>query len=109
MRKPSQIIGGSAVLGLIVSVFFAVYQLVSDSASAAPSDSMNVLLFVLCPASLLSIPFAVNYFDAVEVGSTGFYIVWSVIGLANAGIYAMFGTWFAYSRKPDENGKNDSH
>jgi Na+-driven multidrug efflux pump len=107
VRKPSQIIARFAILGMIVAVFFAAYQVTGDSASPAPIDRVSVLLFVLCPASLLSIPFAMKYFEAVEVGSAGFYIMWSVIALVNSGIYAMFGTWFAYSRNPNDDRKSD--
>lgn len=38
---------------------------------------------ILCPPSLLSIPLI-----DVEVGTNGFYIVWIVIGMLNAALYA---------------------
>ena len=42
-----------------------------------------LLFIVLCPPSLLS----VSVIDA-EVGSNGFYFLWTVIALMNAGLYA---------------------
>jgi hypothetical protein len=53
-----------------------------------------VLFFVVCPPSLLSIPII----DA-EIGTSGFYFVWSIIGLLNAALYAAIAAMIASRRK----------
>jgi len=75
----------SAVLGFAVTAAFVSYQLVTaDSQSPISRNSTLMVVFVvLCPPSLLSLPFV----DA-EVGTNGFYFLWTVIGVLNAAIYA---------------------
>jgi hypothetical protein len=99
LQKPSRLIRGFAILGLIVTLFFALCQFADGPSTVAQSNTLEVLTFLLCPASLLAMPFAVNYFGAVETGTFGFYVMWSIIGMINGGIYTLFGTWFAYSRQ----------
>jgi hypothetical protein len=74
----------SAMLGFAITAAFVSYQLVTDPESPISRNSAVMRLFViLCPPSLLSLPFL----DA-EAGSSGFYLVWAVIGLLNAALYA---------------------
>ena len=74
----------SAVLGFAVTAAFVSYQLVTDPQSSVNRNSELMLLFViLCPPSLLSIPII----DA-EVGTSGFYFLWIIIGVLNGALYA---------------------
>lgn len=74
----------SAVLGFAVTATFVSYQLVTDSQAPISRTPAIMLAFViLCPPSLLSLPFL----DA-EVGANGFYFLWTLIGLLNALLYA---------------------
>lgn len=91
---------GFGSLGLAITLFFVVYQLLTDPTAAPPhrlNDSLIVLLFILCPPSLLSIPII----DA-EVGTSGFYFLWSVIGLLNAALYAAIGAMIIGRRKKSD-------
>jgi len=84
-------------LGLAVTSFFVAYQVVTDSYPSPPApltDYLVVLFFVVCPPSLLSIPII----DA-EIGTSGFYFVWSIIGLLNAALYAAIAAMIASRRK----------
>ena len=71
------------MLGFSITALFVVYQLVTSSAGDAPRDSAMMIFFVvLCPPSLLLAP----TLDP-EIGSRGFYFLWIVIGILNAGLY----------------------
>jgi len=73
-----------AMLGLAVTALFVVYQVIADLQSPrSPSPAVMLTFVVLCPPSLLSLPFS----DA-EAGSNGFYFLWALIGILNAGLYA---------------------
>lgn len=84
MSTRSDVSFRSATLGFAITAAFVSYQLITDSQSAIGRNSSFMVLFVvLCPPSLLSLPFI-----DTEVGSSGFYILWGVIGLLNAALYA---------------------
>ena len=72
------------MFGVAITAVFVSYQLLTDSPSPIQRDSaFMILLVVLCPPSLLSIAFE------PEIGSNAFYMLWTVIALMNAGLYAM--------------------
>jgi len=72
------------MLGLAVTAGFVAYQLIVDLQSPrSPSPAVMIAFVILCPPSLLSIPFL----DA-EVGTSGFYFLWTFIGILNAALYA---------------------
>jgi hypothetical protein len=74
----------SAVLGFAITAAFVSYQLVTDPQSLIGRNPLYMVVFViLCPPSLLSLPFL-----DVEAGSNGFYILWAIIGLLNGALYA---------------------
>jgi len=74
----------SAVLGLTITAAFVAYQLVTDPQSPISRNSGVMMVFlVLCPPSLLSLPF-----NDAEFGSNGFYVLWAVIGVLNGALYA---------------------
>jgi hypothetical protein len=73
----------SAVLGFSITAAFVSYQLLTDSQSMlARSSSIMVGFLVLCPPSILSIT------RQAEIGTDSYYILWIVIGLLNAALYA---------------------
>lgn len=73
----------SAVLGFSITAAFVSYQLLTDSQSMlARSSSIMVGFLVLCPPSILSIA------RQTEIGTDSYYILWVVIGLLNAALYA---------------------
>ena len=74
----------SAAFGFTITAAFVSYQLLSDPQFLIGRNSGLMLAFViLCPPSLLSIPLI-----DVEVGTNSFYILWIVIGMLNAALYA---------------------
>lgn len=73
-----------AILGLSVTALFVAYQMLVDLQSPrSPSPAVMLAFVVLCPASLLSVPFS-----NAEVGTNGFYYLWTFIALLNAALYA---------------------
>jgi len=87
---------GFGLLGLIATSFVVVYQIVTNGTASLPLPLL-VLFIALCPASVLSIPFI----DA-EVGTSGFYFIWTFIGLVNAVLYAAVGTVIVRRRKKSD-------
>jgi|SRR5215469_4417199 len=76
----------SAVLGFSITAAFVSYQLLTDSQSVVTrSSSIMVAFLVLCPPSILSI------MRQTEFGTDNYYILWIVIGLLNATLYASLG------------------
>jgi len=72
-----------ATFGVSITAFFLTYQLLTDAPSALSRNSGLMIFFViLCPPSLLSIAFD------PEVGTNGFYALWAVVAIMNAGLYA---------------------
>lgn len=69
--------------GFAIAAAFACYQLLTDSQSPISRNSLLMLVFiVLCPPSLISVAFD------PEIGTKGFYAIWTMICLMNAGLYA---------------------
>jgi hypothetical protein len=84
----------SAVLGFAVTAAFVSYQLITDTQSPVSRNPALMLMFVvLCPPSLLSLPFD------VEVGTNSFYYLWACIGLLNATLYAGVRAFITYRLK----------
>jgi hypothetical protein len=74
----------AGMLGLAITAAFVSYQLVTDPQSPISRTPGLMLAFViLCPPSLLSLPFI-----DTEAGSDGFFLLWAIIGLLNAALYA---------------------
>ena len=73
----------SAVMGFSITAAFVSYQILTDPQSALARSSTIMLAFlVLCPPSILSIT------RQTEFGTDSYYILWIVIGLLNAALYA---------------------
>jgi len=73
-----------AVFGFAITATFVSYQLLTDMQSSVSRSTALMLSFlVLCPPSILSITVR-----EPEVGSNGFYILWTSIAVLNAVLYA---------------------
>jgi hypothetical protein len=74
-------------------------------------DSRLVAISVIvCPASLLAIPFSVWLFEAAEVGTAGFYVLLTAIAVANAIVYSFIGAiCVGLRKKPDKPATYGSH
>lgn len=73
----------AARFGFAVAAGFACYQLLTNVPSPIPRNSILMLVFVaLCPPSVLSLEFD------TELGTKSFYVLWVVIALMNAALYA---------------------
>lgn len=87
MRTPSRSAFSFAMFGFAITAIFVSYQLLTDLQSSIPRNStLMIVLVILCPPSVLSM--ATN----AEVGTNGFYLLWTVIGLLNASLYAVIRT-----------------
>jgi hypothetical protein len=78
-----------AGVGLLVAAVMGAFLVLTESYPNPPhvlSTPLLVVFLVLCPPSLLSALFI----DA-EMGSSGFYFVWCLVALLNAGLYAWVG------------------
>jgi len=83
MHANSNRIFRSGAFGLVIAGLFLRYQMITGLQSPVSRNPALMLMFiVLCPPSLLSIAF-----DA-EVGTNDFYVLWAIIGLLNAGLWA---------------------
>jgi hypothetical protein len=81
MDKQWRLITGCALCGLLVTaVIVACIKL------AAVDLNLVVTFVILCPPSLLSM-----YFSQITRDNVGFYAIWLLIGVANAGLYAVVG------------------
>jgi hypothetical protein len=71
------------MFGFAITAVFVSYQLLTDSQSPiSRNSSLMIVLVILCPPSLLSV--AVD----PEVGTNDYYLLWTLIALLNAGLYA---------------------
>lgn len=71
------------MFGFAITAVFVSYQLLTDMESPiSRNSSLMIVLVILCPPSLLSVA------TDPEVGSNGYYVLWTVIALMNAGLYA---------------------
>lgn len=83
MTTPGRSALGSAMFGFAITAIFLSYQLLTDSPSLISRNSaLMIVLVILCPPSLLSIA------TDTEVGTNGYYLLWTAIALINAGFYA---------------------
>jgi hypothetical protein len=86
--KPSQVLVGFALTGLIITAAICAYFSVCDyTKPISRSDAIiGIFFMVLCPPSLL----AVLYTDC-EIGTEAGVVAFSIIGLLNSGLYAVIG------------------
>jgi hypothetical protein len=87
---------GFAALGLGITAVFVAYQVLTDSSPPPPPNIPLILVFmILCPPSFLTIPLI-----DVEIGSEGFYPVWTIVSLMNAALYAGMRAAYVLRKKP---------
>ncbi|MGA7852794.1 MAG: hypothetical protein WCA15_05665 [Candidatus Acidiferrales bacterium] len=82
MEKSRKSILGWGLVGLGVTAVFVVYQLIMDTYPPRGPMAVDIVFMLLCPPSVLSVP----VIDA-EIGTSGFYFLFSIIGLINAALY----------------------
>jgi hypothetical protein len=82
-------IGGCAAVGLLVAAFFFIFV----GIMGVVDGTLFTAMLVLCPPSLLSIPFSEAMRD-----KSGFYAVCLLIGFLNSGLYALIGAAIAGQR-----------
>lgn len=83
MRMPGRSAFSFAMFGFAITAVFVSYQLLTDMQSTIPRNSiLMIVLVMLCPPSLIS------FLTDSEVGTNGFYLLWTVIALLNASLYA---------------------
>jgi len=95
-RRFWQIVASFALLGLLAAAGVYAYNALHDPTKPLNStdDAINVASFVFCPPTLL----LVACIDCEATGWDGF-ATFSIIGLLNAGLYAIIGIVVAASRK----------
>jgi hypothetical protein len=86
MSKQWKLIWGCAALGLVMAAFFIIFVGILGAEDGDLYDAM----LVLCPPSLLTIPFS-----EVMKNKGGLYVVCLLIALLNSGLYAVIGAAIA--------------
>jgi hypothetical protein len=96
MAKPWKTIGGFALLGLVIAGACYAYGALADYTKPMtwPEAGLILVAIILCPPQLLFAP----CFDCEVIGWGGF-IMYSTIGVLNAGLYAAIGAVIASRRK----------
>jgi hypothetical protein len=82
-----------AVAGLAVAALFVAYQVLTDS--SPPNLPVFTIFMLLCPGSLVLLPFMC--IDC-ETGTVGFYFLWILAGVANSVLYLAMGAIVGYLR-----------
>ena len=90
MDKEWRLITSLAVFGLVVAALILLYLNLVGEFDA----TLYTAFAILCPPSLLCIPFSEAMKDK---GS--FYVIWSLIGITNSGLYAVIGAAVVGLRK----------
>ena len=80
MNKQWKLISGCAPLGLLITGFLFVFVGVLGTVDG----TLYTAMVILCPASMLSIPFSEAMKD-----KNGFYVICLSTGLLNSGLYAV--------------------
>ena len=86
MSKQWKLIAACAALGLLIAAFFVILVGILGS----DDGTVYTAILVLCPPSLLAIPFS----EAMREKS-GFYVICLLIGFLNCGLYALIGAAIA--------------
>lgn len=95
MSKDRRTIFQFAFVGFAVAVVWLVYQVLTHpSPWSALSNFLSVMFMILCPPVLLTIPLI-----DVKTGTIETYLIWTVVALLNAGLYAVIGSAYFRMRK----------
>jgi hypothetical protein len=89
MKKQRQLVWALAAFGLVITAVSWAYNAFGDYSRPMniKKFSLTSVLVILCPPSLLSVPFWETEPDTVPG-----VVIWSIIGLINSGLYAAIGT-----------------
>jgi hypothetical protein len=93
VERSWRVITGFAVFGLFVAVLIFLYLNRSREFDA----NLYTAFAILCPPSLLCLPFS----EAMKDNGI-FYAVWSLIGITNSGLYAVIGALVVGLRKSNQ-------
>jgi hypothetical protein len=72
---------------------------VGSASSLTSYMSTIAVTFLLCPAALLCAPLFAWAFEAAEAGTLLFYLLWALVAVINAVLYALIGAAFVGLRK----------
>ena len=98
MNKDRRMVFRFAAVGLGIAVVWVVYQMLTDpSPWSLLNNLLSAIFMILCPPVPLTIPL----FD-VEIGTGGFHVVWMVVALLNAALYAVIGSAYVGMPKKRE-------
>jgi len=88
-----------AVIGFGIAVVFVTFRMLIGPLSpwSPLSDILSAILVILCPPVLLTFPLL-----DVKIGNAGFYLLWMVVALLNAALYAVIGSGYVGLRKGRE-------
>ena len=103
LSRDWQIIIRFALVGFALGLVSAGGDLVADTAAPAGADlRFTAVIFLLCPGALVAMPFSPMLFEAAEVGTSGFYLLWLMIAVINAVLYLLAGAaYVGLRKKPD--------
>jgi hypothetical protein len=95
MSKDRRMVLRFAAVGFGIAVlFFGFQMLIEPSPWSRLNNILSAIFMILCPPVLL-------LFN-VEVGIGGFYVLWMVVALSNAAVYAVIGAAYVGLRKKRE-------
>jgi hypothetical protein len=88
-----------ALVGLGIAVVFVSFRMLIGPLSpwSPLSNILSVMLIISCPPVLLTFPLL-----DVKIGTGGFYILWVVVALLNAAVYARIGAAYVRLREKRE-------
>ena len=87
-----------AAVGLGIFVVWIVYNTLTDPLPwSRLNNILSVIFIILCPPVLLTFPLV-----DTEIGTGGLYVVWMVVALVNAALYAVIGSVYVGLRKKRE-------
>ena len=94
MSKDRNTILRFAVAGFGITVIFIAFQMlmVEHSPWFTLNNILSAIFVIFCPPVLLTFPLL-----DVKIGTGGVYILWMVVALLNAAVYAVIGA--AYVRR----------
>ena len=84
-----------AAVGFGITVVFVGFQMLMEPSPWSPLNNiLSATFMILCPPVLLTFPLL-----DVEIGTGGFYVLWMVVALLNAGLYLVIGAAYLGLRK----------
>jgi hypothetical protein len=84
-----------AAVGFGIALVFVGFQMLMEPSPWSPLNNiLSAVFMILCPPVLLTFPLL-----DVEIGTGGFYVLWMVVALLNAGLYAVIGGAYVGLRK----------